>query len=387
MKAAWMVFRKELVDALRDRRTLLTVFISSVAMGPLMLLMISSLVSNLEAQAAQRIVMAVGLEHAPSLRNYFERQSMTIEAAPADYLRKLQDSKLGQPVLKVAPGFEAALEAGESPEVEVFSASGNQRAEVAAGRLMKLLQGFGQEQVLLRVAVRGLSPQLLQTIDVQERDASNPAGRAAQLTAMLPFFVIMAVLYGALNAALDATAGERERGSLEPLLMNPASRLALVVGKWGAVAALAMLIAVLSSLSFLPSQWLLRSEALAAMFQYGWPEALRFLALLTPLAGLSAALLMAVAIRCKSFKEAQASGTVVLLAISLSPMMMMFGQQGEQPWFLWVPGLAQAVLMNRVLKGEAVPMGDVATSAAACVVLGLMCLAYVASRLRHAALK
>ena len=90
---------------------------------------------------------------------------------------------------------------------------------------------------------------------------------------LVPFFVLMAVLYGALNAALDTTAGERERGSLEPLLMNPASRVALVLGKWGAVASVAMLIALLSCASFLPGQWLLRSETLAAMFRFGMREA------------------------------------------------------------------------------------------------------------------
>src|SRR6185295_12034675 len=132
------------------------------------------------------------------------------------------------------------------------------------GRVSRLLEGFNQEQGGLRLAVRGVAPTALQALEVDERDLASPATRAAQLTVMLPFFVLMAALYGALNAALDTTAGERERGSLEPLLMNPAPRLALVLGKWGAVAALGMLIAVLSSTSFIPAQWLLRSDTLQA---------------------------------------------------------------------------------------------------------------------------
>jgi sodium transport system permease protein len=154
---------------------------------------------------------------------------------------------------------------------------------------------------------------------------------------MVPFFVLMAVFYGALNAALDSTAGERERGSLEPLLMNPSSRMALVLGKWGAVASVGMLIAVLSCLSFLPGQWLLKSEALAAMFRFGIGEALAFIALLLPLAGALAALLMAIAIRCKSFKEAQANATVVVLAVSMLPLVSLMNQEGTAPWHLWVP--------------------------------------------------
>jgi sodium transport system permease protein len=91
---------------------------------------------------------------------------------------------------------------------------------------MRLLQGLQPGAGHLRLAVRGVSPATLETVRIEERDLADPATRAAQLSTMVPFFVLMAVLYGALNAALDSTAGERERGSLEPLLMNPASRMA-----------------------------------------------------------------------------------------------------------------------------------------------------------------
>ena len=204
---------------------------------------------------------------------------------------------------------------------------------------------------------------------------------------MLPFFVLMAVLYGALNAALDTTAGERERGSLEPLLMNPASRLSLVLGKWGAVAAVGMLIAVLSCFSFLPAQSLLRSETLAAMFQFGIREAALFLALLAPLAAALSAVLMAIAIRCKTVKEAQANNTVVILGVSLLPLLTVFNQSGEAPWHLAVPALGQVALMHRVLKGEAVGALDIAIPLAVCVVLTAAGLMFVARQLRSAAIR
>ncbi|MFZ2990298.1 ABC transporter permease, partial [Ideonella sp.] len=354
MKAAWTVFCKELLDALRDRRTLLMVLLSSVAMGPLVLVLISSLVSGMEKRAEARELMVQGIEHAPSLRNYLERQTYTLTVAPPDYAEQLERSKLADPVLVIGADFEAELARGESPLLELVSASANQRAESATGRLVQLLQGYNREQASMRLAVRGVSGSVLQAVQIEERDLSNPASRSARLTGMLPFFVLMAVLYGALNAALDSTAGERERGSLEPLLMNPASRLSLVVGKWGAVAAVGMLIAVLSCVSFLPGQWLLRSETLAALFQYGWGEALAFLGLLLPLAAALAALLMAIAIRCKTVKEAQANATGVVMAVSMLPLLSLFNQEGEQAWHLWVPAMAQSALMNRVLKGEAI---------------------------------
>lgn len=387
LAAAWQVFRKELVDALRDRRTLLMVLLSSVAIGPLLLVALSALVADFEARAEARELYAVGLEAAPTLRNYIERQAWQIHPAPADHEAALVKRSFGHAVLVVPAGFERDLAEGLVPRLVLVTASANQRAQGSASSVSRLLQGFSQEQASLRLVMRGVGPALLQPVAVDEHDLADPRARAAQFTRLLPFFVLMAVLYGALHAALDTTAGERERGSLEPLLMTPVPRVALVLGKWGAVASVGMGVAVLSCFSFLPGQWLLRSETLSAMFQFGWSEALQFLALLLPLAALLSALLMAVAIRCRSFKEAQANTTVVVLAVSLLPMVTAFNQGGEQPWHLWTPALAQITLMQRVLEGEALGAADLALPLAVALAGSALCLAYVARQLRAAALK
>lgn len=384
MRLAWQVFRKELLDALRDRRTLMMVLLSSVAVGPVLLIALSALVGQVERRAELREVVVAGIEHAPTLRNYLLRQTYTVKTAPSDYEEQLRKSRLGDPVVVVGSGFEQALAHGDAPLVEVVTSSANQRAQGSVGRIERLLQGFSSEQATLRLALRGVAPGLLQVVQVEARDLASPQTRAAQLTGMLPFFVLMAVLYGALNAALDTTAGERERGSLEPLLMNPAPRWALVVGKWGAVACVGMLIAVLSSFSFLPGQWLLRSESLQALFQYGLREALMFLVLLVPLAAALSALLMAVAIRCKTFKEAQANNTLVILVVSLLPLVTLFNQEGEQPWQLWVPALGQVMLMNRVLKGEALGGVEVMLPMLSCAVVAGASLVFVVRQLRTA---
>jgi sodium transport system permease protein len=148
-----------------------------------------------------------------------------------------------------------------------------------------------------------------------------------------------------------------------------------------------MLIALLSCLSFLPAQSFLRSETLAAMFQFGWREAALFLALLAPLAAALAAVMMAIAIRCKSFKEAQANNTVVILGVSLLPMFTLFNQSGEAPWHLWTPALGQVTLMNRVLKGQELAPLDVLIPLAACAAITVLCIAYISRQLRAAALR
>jgi sodium transport system permease protein len=148
-----------------------------------------------------------------------------------------------------------------------------------------------------------------------------------------------------------------------------------------------MLIAVLSCFSFLPGQWVLRSDTLAAMFQYGPREALLFLVVLLPLAAALSAVLMAVAIRCRSFKEAQASSSIVVLAASLLPLVNVLDLGGESPWHLWVPALAQNTLMTRVLKGESLGWLQVLIPLGVCAALTVVGVWYVARELREAAVR
>jgi sodium transport system permease protein len=384
---AWSVFTKEIIDALRDRRTWISVLLSSVLMGPLILVLINVLVSQLEERAEKRVVVIAGVQYAPQLRNWFERQTFEVQAAPADYEAQLKTSKLGDPVLVITPDFQDKLDKGEAPVVELVSDSSNRNSQVGSARVERALQAYVQEQGALTIATRGVPTAALKVIDVQPRDLASTQSRSAQVFSMIPFFVMMAVLYGALNAALDTSAGERERGSLEPLLMTPASRLSLVLGKWGAVAAVGMLIAVLSVLSFLPGQWLVSNDTLQALFQFGVNEGAAFLAVLLPFAAALAAVLMAVAIRCKTFKEAQANNTVVILAVSLLPLVGLVSDSGEKWWHLLLPGLGQQVVMTRVLKGEALMSNHIVLPALVCVVVTVLCVMYITRELRQAAVR
>ena len=387
MRVVGTVLRKEIIDSLRDKRTMVGVLLSGVMMGPLILIAFSGIIASMEEHAEKREVYVSGLAHGPSLQNFLERQTWVVREAPADFEAMLRASKLGDPVVLLPSDFESAIERGEAPVVEVVSDSANRQSSSALPRVLQLLSGFNRERSGLTLATRGVSGAVLESMQVQERDLASTQTRAAQLTGMLPFFVMMAVLYGALNAAMDTTAGERERGSLEPLVMNPAHALALVLGKWGAVASVGMLVALLNCLSFLPAQWLLRSDVLQAMFQFGTREVLLFLLLLLPFAAALSALLMAISIVCKSVKEAQASATVLVLGISLLPLMTLMNQSGEAPWHLWVPALAQNTLMTRVIKGEDLTLLQFAVPFLVCVGLTVAGLWFVSHHLRRTAVK
>jgi sodium transport system permease protein len=384
---AYAVFRKEMTDALRDRKTLLSVLLSSILIGPAMLILLSTLFSQIEQGRDKRSVYVVGKEHAPALINFFERQSFEIKEAPLDYEEKIKQGELGASVLVIPSDYASKIQNGELAELTLVTSTTNRPSQAGAGRIHSLVGEFNRENTRLELAVNGIAPGTLRLVDISTVDLTSAQNAAAQVTSTLPIFIVMAILYGALNAALDSTAGERERGSLEPLLMSPTPKLALVGGKWAAVAAIGMLTATLAVLSFFPAQWLVRSETLRSMFNFGFREAFQFLLVLLPFAASTSALFMAVAIRSKTFKEAHANSTFIILAVSMMPLVTIFDPSGERAWYLWVPGLAQQLAMNKVLKLEDLSLQQIAIPALVSIIIALVCVQYIERRLRAMALK
>jgi sodium transport system permease protein len=355
------VLRKECVDMRRDRRTLLITLLSAVLLAPLLLVVVAWEVRDVTQRVQARELWVVGSEHGPSWLNYVARRGYRVQAPPADWPAQLRERQIEGAVLSVPADFESALQQGTQPTLTLW-ASGGTRGQVAASQVQALVQGFNQEQALLRLALRGVALSLMQPVQVELREWVSAGTKRASPLMGLPFFVLMAMLYGTMNSALDSTAGERERGSLAPLLLSPVSAWALVVGKWAAAGLLGLAIALLSCLGFLLGRWGLNQHGMAEWFDYGPWEAAQLLWLLVPLASAMAAWLMALAIRARSVKEAQAGCSLLVMLVSLLPLLGQLGGGREPAGYAWVPGLGQAMLMNRVLQGEALELWPVVSS-------------------------
>ena len=387
LRDSLIVFRKEMVDAFRDRKTLMMILLTAVLIGPLMLIALSAIVGQQEEKSERREVWVAGLDRAPELHNYLLRQGMKVNEAPADYEAQLRDFRLGESVILIPEDYKEKQSRGESPELRVVFDSANRQSTVLVGRNVGLLSGYSREQGSLEMAMRGVAPAVLEPFRIQERNLASAQSRSSQMTAMVPWMVMMAVLFGGLTVALDTTAGERERASLEPLLTNPISPLSLVLGKWMAASAVAMAIATISVSSFFPAKLLIQSEALQAMFRFGPGEAILFLIMLLPLAAAVSAVLMLAAIYGRTFKEAQSRSTVALLAFQMAPMIAIMDFSGEKPWHLLVPSLAQQTVMLRVLRGDELHLQHLMVPTAVSVVLTVVCLVVLARRLKNLAIR
>lgn len=377
------VFRKEVVDALRETRTLLIVLGSALLVGPMAAgFMLTSVPPEPESQPRVEVLVA-GIEHAPGLGAYLRSQHATILPAPPGHEAALRAGTLPGPVVAVPIGFEAALARGEAPAIGLLEGAGGQDAEIAAARIHQLLEGYVRDRANAGLASRGLDARVIQPVRIEQRQLAEPRSPARTFASVLPFLLLMSVLFGALNAALDTTCGERERDSLDALLTTPSHPGAIVLGKWAAVVAVSALVAVLSCLSLMLTQSLLGNARLDSMLHFGPREALQSLLLMLPFAAALPAVLMATAVRCRTFKEAQANSNLVILLLSVLPVVTVIATQaGEAPWQLWTPVLAQMVLIGRVLNGEPVGALQMLVPLLVCIAITAVGVMHVARNLR-----
>jgi sodium transport system permease protein len=226
--------------------------------------------------------------------------------------------------------------------------------------------------------LRGLAPEVAAPLDIEMRDFATPQSSGSIMLFLVAFYGLFAALIGGLAAALDATAGERERASLEPLLTTPARPVELAVGKWAAIVALDAAVVVITLLGFYGTLRFAPLPATGIPFLFSGAELGRFLVVLAPLVLLMPAVMLFVGARGRTFREAQANVSLLLTFAAFVPFLPMFLQKKDPPWLIWVPVSGQYSLLSRALRGEALPWLDLLQSCVLPAVLAVLALALVA---------
>jgi sodium transport system permease protein len=383
MSTVLIVFLKELKDTLRDRRTWMIVLFASLVAGPAVMLLLSNFISGLEEQAAKREVVIAGAERAPTLANFLRRAGATLIEAPADYREQLRSGRLQNAVIVVPDDFEAQLARGETVRVDVIFDESHQKAQPIMRAALQLLQGFNRELGSQRLLARGVSPQLLAAIDIEEQNLASSRARGAQLLFMVPWVALLVAVAGSISVAIDVTAGERERGSLEPLLMNPLPAHTLVLGKWAVVTLCSALVVLLTIAGLMAAAQFIRNETLSALMQFGRREVGLFLLMLVPFSALMAGVNMLAATYGRSFKEAQTYVSYVTMLVNVAPLAPLLLTERDAPWQLPVPALGQLMVLMRGLRGDAVTAYDVAVPALVCALGASLCLLLLARLFRR----
>jgi sodium transport system permease protein len=347
------VLRKELVDHLRDRRTALMIFMLSVLMGPVVLMGFAMFLASIEKKAEAREVYVQGAQHAPQLVNFLARQDVTIKKPGADFLEAIKAGR-HDPVLEVPEDFAREFSKGKVTLNLIYDDTRQDTSNVYIGVLRRLVREFNAEVAGQRLIARGVSPDVLRAVELQDVNLGTPSQRAAQMLFMIPYITLIVCVTGCTAMAIDVSAGERERGSLEPLLLNPVDRLSLVLGKWLAVAlygigvvALTMLGYVLA-LQFMP---LLKLQSVVVITPLQFAGFGLTMLSLAPAMG---ALQMLIATYGRTHKEAQTYVSYLVTAVSMVPMITIFGQLKDALWQLFVPMLGQLMVITRILRADPV---------------------------------
>jgi len=371
------IARKELTDTFRDRRSAMVTLFSAIAAGPIFLLLIFNLIAS-QAERTREIKLPVaGREHAPALVAFLERQQVTVLPPPADYEAKVKSGDLDI-VLVIDEAFERNVAEGKSGTVRLVFDGSRDRAQAVIGEVRSLLRTYNTLWGQQRSILRGVASTVANPLTVESVDLATPQQSGALVLFLVAYYGLFASVMGGMAVALDTTAGERERQSLEPLLMTPARPVEIITGKWIAVSLFNLFVVLLTLAGFYLTLAFAPLPPVGVPFLFGARESARFLIVLIPMIVMLPAILLFVGSRARAFREAQANVSVLLFVVSLLPVIQLFLQRKEPDWIALIPVSGQYHLLNIALRGEALPIAQLAMAYLTPLALTALALALVA---------
>jgi sodium transport system permease protein len=352
------VFRKEMLDSLRDRRSVLSALLFPL-FGPLVVALMFTFIARTQGAEKPLELAMMGRENAPNLVAHLEAGGAKLEVPSGDVQAAVRDGD-HHVVLVIPPEFGTELRAGRPAPLELVIDSSRNEARSSIERTRRLLEAYSRKTGALRLLARGVHPEVARPLSIEEVDLATPQKVAANFLNMIPMFILLAAFIGGMYVATDTTAGERERGSFEPLLINPVPRRALAAGKWlatvvfSAVSVVLTLFCTVIALGFVPL------EDLGIALTLGWAESAGLLVATLPMALLAAGIQMVIAMFARSFREAQTYLSLLMFVPMVPAVFVSVSPIKSALWMMPVPVLGQQVLLMDMIRGEHVdPLGFV----------------------------
>ena len=350
-----IVFLKELRETLREKRTLGFLAMMVLAYPVLIGFMMQQAIDKSTQTEREGINLTViGGARAPTLMAQLRERSVTIADADApamteEAIGELLRSKKAAAVLRVSDDFIDNYQAMRPAQIELWfdssAESGSQRRE-----LEDVLQAYSSNIASARLLAHGVSPATLAPVTVQRYDTGTNASRSAMILGGVIGILFFPAFMLNMSSAVDSTAGERERRSLEVLMAQPAHAWELVAGKWLACSVLAIvgvtfeLIVAHGILKWLPL------EEIGMSWNLGWGELLLVCLATVPLSLLSGALYIALAMNAKTFKEAQTTLSIVMIVPLVPGFVVSFMELKTAQWMYLVPMLSNQTLVKELAK-------------------------------------
>lgn len=373
MKQIWAVFKKEIIDHWRDRRSVLNNLGILALMGPLMFgPMFYSLKDQMNKSDTLKLAV-LGAERAPALMDYLHSHQIQTETAPADYETKIRDGKLDV-VLSIPEKFPASFTKGESAKLELILDDTQQNSKNVIGKVKYILENYSRQMGELRLLARGIDPGVMNVVKIENIDLAPPQQSDSFILKLAVGYGLLAAFVGAMAMSLDMSAGERERGSLEPLLVNPISSRKLLSGKWLAASLLSIAAVVITFTSYLITLNIFPFHTLGISIRFGFVEFLLACLIVIPTSFLFAGLLSLTGLFAKTFKEAQITASLMIFFVMLPAIILLFKPMKSSFETMAIPLLSQNLLLADLIRGEKINFLFALTAASVTFAVGYVCI-------------
>ena len=347
----WTVFRKEILDAGRDRRSIMSLLFSAM-ITPLLFGLLFTIAAERRRTAEDIRLPIAGAEYAPAFVDWLKQQTgVEVVPPPPDAEAAVRDRE-EDVVLVIDEDFSKNMARALPAPIKLVADVTRNNARPKVQRVRSLIAAYSGQIGGLRLIARGVAPSVATAIRVEDVEVSSSQQRLATQLSILPLLLVMAALIGGMQVAIDSTAGERERGSLEPLLLNPVSRGALAAGKWLAASLFSCGAVVFSMLLTINVMRRVPWHDLDIRFRVSDGELLTLLALILPLAFFLASIVMFASTFARSFKEAQSYLGILMMLPMLPGFVGTMYPLGNRPWLAPVPIIGQYSLAADVLGGK-----------------------------------
>ncbi|MEL1263482.1 ABC transporter permease [Pseudoxanthomonas putridarboris] len=346
------VMRKELRDLSRDRRTLALALFLGPLLYPALMLGMGYLTENrIRTQVDKTLeVPVMGAEHAPNLVKFLATNGINAAKPPANLDAAIRSQEIDV-ALRISPDYAKDWRSGRPALVEIIRDSTRRDADIPTQRLQAALNGYSQQVGALRLYARGVDASVARPVNIGLQDLATPeAKQGVLLSVLMPYLLILTSFIGGAYLILDATAGERERQSLEPLLATPAPRGAVVSGKIAAACLIGLGTLLLTLLAFKFSAQF--SGGIGRQLNVSFAAMGKMLLILVPMLFVGTSLLTYLAASAKSMKEAQSHMTWLMLLPMIPTFALMANPLKSQPWQFAVPFLAQNQMLLKVIRNE-----------------------------------
>lgn len=380
MRGMTTVFRKEVKENLRDRRALF----NSVLLGPLLfpLLFIGmawfGTTKQQERVEAVLEVPIVGAEYAPNLVMFLEQQGVVVLDEPEDPEEMVQRQE-APVVVRIPEAFSEDWRSGKPAVVELIADPSRRESDIPTRRVEGLLNAYSRQIGALRLQLRGVKPSLASPLVVKDVDLSTPKSRAMLAMIFLPYMLMITAFTGGMHLAIDSTAGEKERKSLEPLLINPVPRWQIMSGKMLATLSFAFLSLILTLISFRIALPHMPTGAMEIDLTLNGQTMGLILLVIAPVAVLAAALLTLLATFAKSFREAQSYMGLVIMIPMIPSIIFMANPVKPEAWMMAIPMFSQNLLISEFIRGETVSAAWLAMSSLGTLAIGLLLAVFAAT--------